>query len=244
MIEHPKIILKLDDVGAESQVATAPWMETMDFLADQQLVSSLGLIGRGLEMPGDGFLTWLETQSTSGHEIWNHGYAHDRPKVACPSNGAQGAEFCGMPLEHQLSALHRTQALAKERLGLALKTFGAPYNATDQVTVSAMAAVDELEIWLFKDTSFATSKHVLDRIPEVNIEYPVHVPDYDQFRQGFDRHLDKPFLVLQGHPESWFDDRSRFRGFKRIVRFLIEQKAEFLTPYDWVARCQGGGSEG
>lgn len=236
MAHTPKIILKLDDVGAESQSVAESWRETMAFLDDQQVVASLGLIGRGLEAPGDAFLAWLADQSANGHEIWNHGYAHDRPEAARPADGRRGAEFCGMPREHQLAALQRTQELARERLGLTLTTFGAPFNATDAATVSAMDALNDLSVWLFKETSFATSKHVLHRVPGVNIEYPVHLPDHGRFRQEFERHRTERVLVLQGHPDSWFGDRSRFDAFTKIVRFLVEKSAEFVTPCEWAIR--------
>ncbi|SNS50491.1 DUF2334 domain-containing protein [Tropicimonas sediminicola] len=244
LTELPRIILKLDDAGAESDVAPACWRETMDVLNEQRVVASLGVIGRGLEMPGEAFLDWLTDQSATGHEIWNHGYAHDRPEDAQPLDGQQGAEFRGTSFGHQLAALRRTQELARRRLGLTLATFGAPFNATDQATVSAMHSVEELEVWLFKETPFPTSKRVLHRIPEVNIEYPVHVPDYEAFRRGFDRHLDKQVLVLQGHPNSWFGDRSRFAAFTRIVRFLVDQKAVFLTPREWATGLSPSTSEG
>ena len=224
------IILKLDDVGAEGAQTAPAWQETFAFLNDEGVTATLGLSGKDLEHPPEAFLTWLSQQADAGHEIWNHGYAHDRPPEAQPPTGRQGAEFCGMPFAHQLAALNHTQALAHERLDLTLTTFGAPFNATDEKTAVALDAIDELTVWLFKETDCPTTKHVVARIPGANLEFPVHKPDFDAFLTGFNANRQHPLITLQGHPNSWFDDRSRFENFQKIVRHLRDEGAQLVTP--------------
>ncbi|MEO0340029.1 MAG: hypothetical protein AAF242_12540, partial [Bacteroidota bacterium] len=70
-----------------------------------------------------------------------------------------------------------------------------------------------------------------NRISEVNIEYPVHIPDLEKLKAGYEKYKNEPVLVIQGHPRSWIDDPSRFETFKQIIYFLKEEKVRFTTPY-------------
>lgn len=118
---------------------------------------------------------------------------------------------------------------------MTLATFGVPFNATDQGTAEAREAVNDPKVWLFEETSFATIGHKLHRIPDVTIERPVHEPDYEPFRRGFEQNPGPQVLVLQGHPNSWFGDRSPVREFMKIARFLGNQGVAFPTPREVIA---------
>lgn len=142
-------------------------------------------------------------------------------------------EFRGTDLAFQLENLNETQRLASEKLGMTLRSFGAPYNATDANTLEALATIPELKVWMYKETAGDTEKLVLKRIKKVNIEYPVHVPNFQQFKEGYEQHEDENLLVLQGHPRSWVEDAERFKNFQQIIRFLKSKKVRFITPYDY-----------
>jgi cobalamin biosynthesis Co2+ chelatase CbiK len=114
-----------------------------------------------------------------------------------------------------------------------MKTFGAPYNSTDSKTIEALEQNLELKIWMFKETNIETNKFLLNRIPEVNIEYPVHQPDFKQFKIGYEQFKEEPILIIQGHPRSWTEDEDRFENFKKIIFYLKDEGVTFTTPYEY-----------
>lgn len=225
--KSPFVILKLDDLWCQDQVVHTGWKSVMTYLNQQGIKGSIGLIGDSLEEDNPEYFDWIQQQKAEGHEIWNHGFCHCRDKEAGIS------EFSGKSEIEQVESIKKTQSLAKEKLNITLRTFGAPYNHTDQQTVDALEEITDLKIWLYKETAIPTDKFQLQRIKEVNIEYPVHQPDYNQFVAGYKKYKDEPVLIIQGHPRSWVDDESRLQEFKRIITFLKKEKVEFVTPYEY-----------
>ncbi len=222
------VILKLDDYRADVPV-TKGWSQTFEFLNQNNVIGTLGIIGEGLEKQNVQSIEWLLRQNAIGHEIWNHGYCHCRQEV----NGQRISDFRGRNLANQKEDILRVQKLAREKIGLTLTTFGAPYNATDDNTALALSSAKMISVWLFKDTDddvVPTTLTQLKRIKSVNIEYPVHNPDFEAFKKGFEAHRDKSVLVIQGHPNSWVNDPERFNEFKKIILFLKNEGAEFLAP--------------
>lgn len=223
----PYVILKLDDLWHESGLVHPGWQMVVQYLNEQQVTGTIGLICDSLEEGDSTYFRWITDRQDEGYEIWHHGYCHCKPDV----NGQQAREFRGTDYAYQLAHITRAQQLAQDKLGITLRSFGAPYNSTDSLTVQAMAQVPELEVWMYKETSYATEKHVLPRIEEVNIEYPVHVPDFEQFKTGYEKHRAEEVLVIQGHPRSWTEDPARFQAFQQIIEFLQADGARFTTPY-------------
>ncbi len=225
----PYVILKLDDLWNEDEVVHPGWVQVVDFLRKEKVVGSIGIVGESLENGKPEYFEWIRRQAQEGFEFWNHGYCHCKPSV----NGEEMREFRGTDLAFQLENLNETQRLASEKLGMTLRSFGAPYNATDANTLEALATIPELKVWMYKETAGDTEKLVLKRIKKVNIEYPVHVPNFQQFKEGYEQHEDENLLVLQGHPRSWVEDAERFKNFQQIIRFLKSKKVRFITPYDY-----------
>ncbi|WNJ17105.1 polysaccharide deacetylase family protein [Pontibacter sp. G13] len=223
----PQIILKLDDLAYQSGLIHPGWIEVMDFLNEEEVIGTIGLIGKSLENASDDYHDWILDRHKEGHEIWNHGYCHCKPEV----DGHEVREFQGTSYAYQLDQLTRTQQLAQEKLGLTLRTFGAPYNAVDSLTAQALSTIPELQIWLYKHTDAPTDKFLLNRIAEVNIEYPVHIPDFEQFKEGYRQFQDAPVLIIQGHPRSWVNEPDRMETFKQIIRFLKSEGVQFTTPW-------------
>ena len=227
--DKPMVILKLDDLWYKNGQVHEGWQEVMDFLNKEKVVGTIGIVGESLEKGEEDYYNWIKNQHQQGHEIWNHGYCHCKPTV----NGQACREFRGTDYTYQLGQLQKAQQLAKEKLGLTLVSFGAPYNSTDSSTVAALAKIPALKIWLYKETKIPTNKQILKRIKEVNIEYPVHIPDFQQFKAGYEKHKNEPLLVIQGHPRSWTKDRERMDNFKQIITFLKEEKVRFITPIEY-----------
>lgn len=225
----PKVILKLDDLWYEDGLVHEGWIEVMNFLNAEKVKGTIGLVGDSLEEEAENYYAWIQERAKEGHEIWNHGYCHCKPTV----DGQECREFRGTDYVYQLDQLQKTQQLAKEKLGLTLVSFGAPYNSTDSLTVHALAKIPDLKIWMYKETTSPTDKQILKRIKEVNIEYPVHVPDFQKFKTGYEQYKNEPLLVIQGHPRSWVKDPNRMDEFKQIIAFLKAEKVEFTTPIEY-----------
>ncbi|MEL6867849.1 MAG: alginate lyase family protein [Bacteroidota bacterium] len=228
-VAQPYIILKLDDLWCKNDMVHPGWERVIEFLNSQEVKGTIGLIGSSLEKDNPVYFDWIKQREAEGYEIWNHGFCHCRIK----DNGTEIREFRGKELEDQSESIIKTQDLAKEKLGITLRTFGAPYNSTDEHTTKALANHPDLKIWLYKETTAPTNKFVLNRIPEVNIEYPVHQPDFEKFKAGYAQFKTEPILVIQGHPRSWTEDQQRFENFKKIILFLKEEGVSFTTPYEY-----------
>jgi len=223
----PFVILKLDDLWNKNDVVHSGWREVMAFLNEEKVVGTIGLIGESLEGGSEAYYQWIKDRHREGHEIWHHGFCHCKPII----DDVEKREFRGTSFEYQLRQLYKTQKLAQDKLGIVLRSFGAPYNAVDEFTAFALKEIPEIKVWMYKESAFPTDKFLLDRIPEVNIEYPVHQPDFEKFKAGYVQHSTEPVLIIQGHPRSWVEKPNRMEEFKKIIRFLQEEKVTFTTPY-------------
>jgi peptidoglycan/xylan/chitin deacetylase (PgdA/CDA1 family) len=227
--QEPVVILKLDDLWFEHDLVHPGWIEVIDYLRAEQVTGTIGLVCESLLEGNEAYFDWIKAREREGYEIWHHGLCHCKPTVAA----AERREFRGTPADYQQHNLQHAHDLAKEKLALTFRTFGAPYNSTDSSTVLALAAIPDIKVWLYKETDVPTDKFLLSRIPAVNIEYPVHVPDFAQFKQGFEAYRNEPVLVIQGHPRSWVEDPTRFEEFKAIIQYLKAEGASFTTPYQY-----------
>ncbi len=230
----PIIVLKLDDVtcsGARGNQPISPrWQRCVDFIEQEHLSASLGIIGYSLEGDNPAYFDWIKSLAQKGFiEFWNHGY---RERKATDPQG----EFEGTSLEDQRLALERTQRLAREKLGLTLHAFGPHWSGTNATTAAALAQVPDLTIWFYgPDPSNVSQKVVLQR--NLNLEQPTFVPDFAKFKAGYEKFgRQKPYLALQGHPNQW--DDKRFGEFVKIVRYLQEQGCSFMTVSECVKVLQ------
>lgn len=227
--ELPQVILKLDDAWFEGDSIHLGWVRTFDYLNSKNVVATIGIVGERMEQATPAYYAWMKRQAGQGHEIWNHGYCHCKPIM----DGKELREFRGTEYSYQLEHLQKTQRIAAERLNIELETFGAPYNGNDGNTARALTAVPALKTWLYPPKEWPAELFGMPRIEEVNIEYPVHQPDFDAFVAGFKAHLDEPVLVIQGHPRSWLEPGERFVEFQRIIEFLLQEGVRFTTPSDY-----------
>ncbi|MEL7117916.1 MAG: DUF2334 domain-containing protein [Bacteroidota bacterium] len=227
--DQPFVVLKLDDLWYEKGLVHPGWLQVVDFLNKEKVRGTIGLICDSLEEGNEDYFQWIKDRQAEGYEIWHHGYCHCKPTV----DGEEKREFRGTSFEYQVEHLLKAQRLGKVKLDIEFKSFGAPYNSTDEFTAKALDQIPGLKVWMYKETKAPTNKYILKRISEVNIEYPVHVPDFEQLKAGYNKHKNEPILVIQGHPRSWVDDPARFETFKQIILFLKEEKVQFTTPYSY-----------
>ncbi len=220
------IILKLDDLWNKERKVHQGWEDVISYLNENNIKSTIGIIGESLETEDEVYFNWVKKRHNEGHEIWNHGYCHCKPLI----DGETVSEFRDTPLEYQFEQLQKTQTLAKEKLGITLTTFGAPYNHTDSVTAVALDRLPEIKNWFYNETNHPSSKKVYSRINSVNIEYPVHKPNFELFKKGYIENRTQEIITIQGHPRSWISDPNRILEFKKIIAFLKDENVTFSTP--------------
>jgi hypothetical protein len=78
---------------------------------------------------------------------------------------------------------------------------------------------------------------ILDYVWLVRLERPLFKPNYDAFVSGYATYPDREYFILQGHPAHWSDES--FEQFTRIIDFLVDQKAVFMTPTEAVRAVMG-----
>ena len=227
--ETPQVIvLKLDDVVAYRSEDGSPvsprWQRITDFLKASEIKASYGIIGFSLEKDNEAYFDWIKDLHKSGLiEFWNHGY---RNRKATDKTG----EFEGS-FEEQKAALEKTQRLAKEKLGIELKAFGPHWSRTNKHTARALEGIPEIKIWFYGRKG--TTKFIFPRF--LTLEYPVHVPDFAKFKAAYERvGHDKKCLALQGHPNSWNDER--WANFVKIIDYLRSKGCLFMTPSEYMAK--------
>ncbi|MEM6378793.1 MAG: hypothetical protein AAF705_11275, partial [Bacteroidota bacterium] len=74
----PQIILKLDDLKYEQGLVHPGWTQVIDFLNQEEVTGTIGLIGNSLEKDVPVYFDWIKARHQEGHEIWHHGYCHCR----------------------------------------------------------------------------------------------------------------------------------------------------------------------
>ena len=131
------IILKVDDQGGEMSSGVVRFIE----LADRyQAVVSIGIITTHLTADPQINSVYRQLHDF-GFELWFHGHTHAIvPDVP---------EFQGAGLAAQMASFREGLEVAYATLGVELRAFGAPGNATDADTVTAIGYFPQLVAWLF-----------------------------------------------------------------------------------------------
>lgn len=219
------IILKADDfVYDENKIISDNWTRFLHYVVSEKIKTSVGLLVNSLETADERYFYLLKYLKRTGYiEIWNHGYNH--LLGAQNLNGELYDEFRNSTLNYQIEQLRKAQTLAKEKLDITLRTFGAPGNAIDSTTIQALEAFEEIKVWFFGLEG--SKKLVLGRGAE--LEYSTGKPDYNSFVQNYNPN--KEYLVFQIHPNQW--DEHQFETFKQIIEFLREQRTTFILPFEY-----------
>jgi hypothetical protein len=219
------IILKADDlIYDKKKILSDNWTRFLHYVVSGKIKSSVGLIGNSLETEDERYFHLLKYLNRTGViELWNHGYDHLLD--AHDLSGELYDEFRNKSLEYQKEQLRKTHELTKEKLDLTIRTFGAPGNAIDSITILALDAFDEIKVWFFGLDG--SGKLVLRRNAE--IEFPTGNPNYNSFIQNYDS--SKDYLVFQIHPNQW--DENQFNSFKEIISYLRTRHVTFILPYEY-----------
>lgn len=222
------IILKADDFSLiksrlifSNNIISKRWLKFIRIVNTYHIKADLGIIGKSLEGNNKRFNSMMQQiLEQRCFEFWNHGYNHEMNEEYC--------EFSNTTVEYQLEHLQLTQEIAKKKFGIVLNTFGAPGNAIDQNTITALEQIPEIKIWFFGNVK--SNKLVLPRY--CDIEYPCGYPDYNKFINNINLNSSKDLLVLQIHPNNWNDNS--FAEFEKIIRFLTQnEEVEFINAYEY-----------
>jgi peptidoglycan/xylan/chitin deacetylase (PgdA/CDA1 family) len=171
------------------------------------------------------FYQWLRERHAEGVEIWHHGNHHDRIL-------GESWEFKNRSRESQLDNLLFTQNKIFEKTGIVLRTFGAPYNQTDEGTGWALNQIEALEILYFGRGSPNFKGLMLN--DRVNLEASTGVvATLEAFKASYARKESAQIIVLQGHPALWQGERD-LPKLAEIIGFLQEEGRVFITPSDFL----------
>lgn len=220
----PKIILKMDDLGINDYKV---FEKVADYLKSEGIPASFGVIGQWCEGTGaeaENFYNTVKQWSQEGFEIWHHGYTHAED------------EFHGRDLEAQAASFQKTMDLMREKCGIEMQTFGSPYNNADETAIQMInERFPQIKTLLLVSDKKEISNGLV--LPErAEIEIKTGVVGYDNFVTSYNKKAREPYLVLQGHCGYW-DDNS-IAEFKRIIEFLKERDAVFMTPTQYNAYYQ------
>ncbi len=227
--EKAAVINKLDDVvynGSTSPVSEK-WERLAQLAMEKNVKVAPGIIGNSLEQGDDAYFAWIrDLQDTGLFEFWNHGYLHKRWE----DNNKKYAEFLNTDVQQQIEFIRQTQDLGREKAGIVFTAFGAPYNWSDENTTIALKHFPELKVWFYPEDKSQNEKILLQRIPALNIEYPVHRPGFYHFFNSYYFYSSNDVITIQGHPRSW--DDYGFKQFELIVDYLKSIDAPIILPSD------------
>ncbi|GHB96697.1 DUF2334 domain-containing protein [Cerasicoccus arenae] len=223
--DAPIVVIKADDLvyRTEADPFGEGWSRFIELAQEKNIKVSIGIICNSLEKGTPKYIEAIQKLNDSGQiEFWNHGFTHSRNKDTGKS------EFKGPSLEEQLETISKSQALAEEKLGFTFHSFGTPYNAADGNTPRALREHSELTSWMFgpSNAQLLPGQMILGR--SVNLEQPVHHPNFEGFKKSFESKEDEPYYVLQAHPGGW--DKARLEQFALVVDYLQSKGAVFMTP--------------
>lgn len=223
------IILKMDDVRANSNnTYNSNWQRFADTVRAYNINAGMGIILRDLNSGSQAFKDSLVSWHASEHfEIWHHGWQHTRGDYPPDNNNA--GEFSGPPYEHQKKLFEDGMDLAKQELGITLRSFGAPYNQTDATFAQVISESPDMKVWMYC-TDPAYGEMCLLRGSNNKLESSTGVVSFDSFLTAYESNTN-PYLVLQGHPGQWTTES--FEQFELVIDYLKDKGHCFYLPYDY-----------
>lgn len=222
----PKIILKLDDFEAKNNSCLS--IPTMDYLISMQIKASFGAIAGRFDATSTNLLSpYLSATNSNGEklfDIWNHGLYHTT------------TEFTSSYAD-QKNHFDSATMLIKRYLGVQMRSFGSPYNASDATTVQVISEDTNYKVIMFGDVTPDASTGIINLTHRVNMENGTGNPQYDYFVTNYNNSTYTDYMVLQGHPKYW--GTAELDQFKQIVQFLISKGCQFVQPYEYYLSVKG-----
>ena len=215
-----KIILKLDDFPAHLETST----KVLDYLFEKDIKAGLGVIAANLNDSSTNILRhYLNLKSkdkTNLFEIWHHGLYHEK--------------FPDFTYEEQKARFEKGDSIVKARLGIQMHAFGAPGNSSDSNTARVVSENPNYHVLMFVSANAPAESKIMKLNNRVNMENGTGKPEFDFFVENYNKAIAKQMslMVLQGHPHM-YNTQEKMEQFKKILQFLIDQNASFITPEDY-----------
>jgi len=217
------IIFKFDDLSLGSQ---DDFQRVADIIVRKECKAGFGIIAKSCEDDGkkDAYYARVKNFVKTGRiEIWAHGYDHFL-------SGDTVTEFRTSSYQHQYEHFKKSLDLVQDRLGITMRTFGAPGNRSDKVTVSVINQFPQIEIFLFPFYSDSTSRQLLLK-SRVDMERGTGNMNYEFFIKNYTANSGRPYMILQGHPGVWKEEG--FEILEKIIDFLNEKGVTFMTAWEY-----------
>ena len=227
------VLLKADDYFAWSDTMRENWAYYLDYVVNQKKIKSgVGIIGVCL-LNKDGnepFIQDTRTLVDRGYlEVFHHGYDHLADTEHDPPDWW---EFKNTAYEYQKAHFEDAHNLVKEKLGLTMTAFMAPFGCVDATTTQVLDENDDMKVWVWGRND---SNKLLLTEGGGWIEWPAGSPDYSYFLEAYNP--TREYVVVQLHPD-YAAFRERFHEFEQAVDYLRAQNVTFLRIteyYDLVA---------
>jgi hypothetical protein len=234
-------IIKADDFIVQSdqpsRAVSEAYLKFIALVREKKIVASLGISAHVLERATPEYIALCRELDASGRfEIWNHGYDHYY-SLTDEHGKFVAAEFYRMPYGYQLRQMKKAQNAVKEKLGIAMRSFGSPGNMNDATTALMLAQFPEIKVWFYAPKDVTLPPDVI-AIPRTSLEFNVpqgRVIDVARFIKEYDPA--KPVICFQLHPRSKSDaDLARIG---EAIDFLLSKGVEFIKPHDYYLLTKG-----
>ena len=217
-----KIVLKLDDLAVENNDVKC--RETFMLLKKKQIKAGFGIIPARCDSSTKEILQpFLQAKNDKNEdlfEIWHHGLDHVRP------------EFEGTGYAYQRKHFQDADKWVAENLGIQMRSFGTPYNASDSITNRVISENSNYKVFMFSKVVPEDTKRLTYLGNRTNMENGTGNPEFDYFKENYYKNKEKftNYMVLQGHPNMWTADK--LEQVELILDFLISKNCEFVLPFE------------
>jgi len=144
-------------------------------------------------------------------------------------------EFSGTSYAFQKAHFDSATNVVKSKLGVQMRTFGAPYNQIDATLLQVMSEDPNYRVLLLGQLSPSPATGQINLTNRVFIESATGVPDYNYFLSSWysKKSLYTDYMVMQGHPFDWTTP-AKMTEFSNILNYLVAtDSVVFNTPYGY-----------
>lgn len=142
-------------------------------------------------------------------------------------------EFSGTSYAFQKAHFDSATNVVKNKLGVQMRTFGAPYNQIDATLIQVLSENPNYKVLLLGELSPVSGQ--INLTNRVFIESATGVPDFNYFLASWysKKALYTDYMVMQGHPFDWTTP-AKMTEFSNILSYLIaSDSVVFNTPYGY-----------
>ena len=224
------VILKMDDLRANTKLTyNSNWQKFVNVIRNYKINAGLGIVAEDLPKASDAYKDSLRGWHKSKYfEIWHHGWDHKRKNY--PPNNSNLGEFSGTPYKYQKEHFEKSMLFANSQLGIVMRTFGAPFNQTDEIFSKIIRENKYIKVWLYPKDKMPYNGLKLYRGSSNLLESKTGVVSYKSFLKAYENSKTE-YLVLQGHPGKW--NSNSFKEFDKVIQFLKKENVVFVLPYQY-----------